>query len=176
MTHALRYSKIIIALTLCLALFSCHRSTTSGSISPALYPVGNTVDRYDFDITFGKTSQAGVLATRLYNDEIRIICTSYFGLSLFDVTLTPDDYRLNSCIEPLQKEQVWELLSNDFRCLFLPTSNTQTSYDKQENIIRKTGKGITAGKITYSPTAKTTVINHSLLRLKLTLSPTQKEE
>lgn len=174
MTRAWRYIKIPLVITaIYLSAAACTPKLVDRNTPlPALYSVSGQSARYDFDITFGKTGQGGILVTKKYDDKVRIVCTSYFGMSIFDLSLTPDSYTLNSCIEPLQKKNIWEMLSKDLRLIFMPVPAGKYSTDKEGNQILKSGKGIAYGKISYSPDSQTTIIRHPWLKLQLTLKPT----
>lgn len=181
MTRAWQYIKVIwqyikvigVAVAICLLSAACSRAIVNGDgLAPALYQATEQVSRYDVSISFGKTDQGGMLVAKKYGNDIRIVCTSYFGMSLFDLSLSPDGYTLNNCIEPLRKEAIWKILSQDFRLLFMPVPSTKSTIDKAGNRILKSGKGLTRGKISYSPASQTAIVSHPWLRLKLVINPT----
>lgn len=64
------------------------------------------------------------------DNEIRIVASTYFGLSLFDFSLRNDQFTVNSCIEPMKKEKVLKLLEMDFRRLFLSEKGTRVKATK----------------------------------------------
>lgn len=64
------------------------------------------------------------------DNEIRIVASTYFGLSLFDFSLRNDQFTVNSCIEPMKKEKVLKLLEMDFRRLFLSGKDTRVKATK----------------------------------------------
>ncbi len=174
MTHAWQYIKAIgVAVTICLLSAACSRAIVNGSeLVPAIYQTTEQVSRYDASISFGKTGQGGILVAKKYGNDIRIVCTSYFGMSLFDLSLSSNGYTLNNCIEPLRKEAIWKILSQDFRLLFMPVPSAKTTIDKAGNRILKSGNGLTRGKISYSTASQTAIVSHPWLRLKLSITPT----
>ena len=55
-----------------------------------------------------------LIVRRMPDNEIRIVASTYFGLSLFDFSLRNDQFTVNSCIEPMKKEKVLKLLVCQF--------------------------------------------------------------
>lgn len=52
---------------------------------------------YDFVLKAGRNELSGLMvARREGKDRVRVIGTTYFGLTLFDMTLTKDSYTMNS--------------------------------------------------------------------------------
>lgn len=172
MTRALRYSATAILLLIVCMLCSCSRKVADGSVVPALYPTQSTTSRYDFAIEMGKNAQGGIMVARANDDSsVRLVATTYFGLSLFDLTISPEGYKLNNCIDFLDKEQIWKLLSDDFSQLFLPHYEKNIAKDKEGNLVIKCSRGITSGKITYNPQTASTTIKHKWIGMKLTFAP-----
>ena len=50
-----------------------------------------------------------LIVRRMPDNEIRIVASTYFGLSLFDFSLRNDQFTVNSCIEPMNKEKELKL-------------------------------------------------------------------
>lgn len=102
---------------------SCSRQLSgAGSSVPAVIELAEeeTSQRYNIQLDFMKHHLSGMLIVRrMPADEIRIIASTYFGLSLFDFSLHGDRFTVNSCIAPMQKEKVLKLLETDFKHLFL---------------------------------------------------------
>ncbi|MBR6749377.1 MAG: hypothetical protein IKM10_02635 [Bacteroidaceae bacterium] len=176
MTHASLYSWAALLLIVVSTLCSCNRTVVGGTLAPEIYATDSITGRYDFGIEMGKTAQGGIMMARSTDNGVRLVATSYFGLSLFDLTLSPEGYKLNNCIDFLDKPQIWQLLYNDFSLLFLPQYEGKISKDKQGNIVMKGGKGIASGKITYNPQSQETKIKHKWIGMKITLKPIETKQ
>lgn len=75
-------------------------------------------------LDFMKHHFSGLLIVRkLPDNEIRILASTYFGLSLFDFSLRENEFHVNSCIEPMKKKKMLLLLETDFKNLFLSGKN-----------------------------------------------------
>jgi len=105
---------------------------------------------------FMKHHASGMLIVRrMPDDEIRIVASTCFGLSLFDFSLRGDRFTVNSCIEPLKREKALKLLEMDFKRLFM------------------SGKGIRA-KRNKDGTAQR-IIKHPWIRLTIRLDELNKD-
>lgn len=52
---------------------------------------------YDFVLKAGRRELSGLMVARKESvDTVRVIGTTYFGMTLFDMTLTKDSYTMNS--------------------------------------------------------------------------------
>lgn len=60
-----------------------------------------------------------LIVRQMPDNEIRILGSTYFGLSLFDFSLHCDTFIVNSCIEPMRKKKMLKILETDFKNLFL---------------------------------------------------------
>jgi len=86
--------------------------------------------KIQYQLDFMKHHMSGMLIVRRMPDnEIRIVASTYFGLSLFDFSLRNDQFTVNSCIEPMKKEKVLKLLEMDFRRLFLSGKDIRVKND-----------------------------------------------
>lgn len=55
---------------------------------------------YDFVLKAGRRELSGLMVARRESvDTVRVIGTTYFGMTLFDMTLTKDSYTMNSAAE-----------------------------------------------------------------------------
>lgn len=80
--------------------------------------------KYNMQLDFMKHHFSGLLIVRkLPENEIRILASTYFGLSLFDLSLRGDEFHVNSCIEPMKKKKILKLLETDFKNLFSNGTN-----------------------------------------------------
>ena len=114
------------------------------------------------------------------DNEIRIVASTYFGLSLFDFSLHDDQFNVNSCIEPMKKEKVLKLLEMDFRRLFLNGKDVRVKATKDNATQKRTsGKGF--GKSVVYITGDTPgepaqiKIKHPWIRLTIRLDKLSKE-
>lgn len=80
--------------------------------------------KYNMQLDFMKHHFSGLLIVRkLPDNEIRILASTYFGLSLFDFSLRENEFHVNSCIEPMKRKKMLLLLETDFKNLFLSGKN-----------------------------------------------------
>ena len=100
---------------------------------------GEGSQKYNIQLDFMKHHMSGMLIVRRMPDnEIRIVASTYFGLSLFDFSLRNDQFTVNSCIEPMKKEKVLKLLEMDFRRLFLSGKDTRVKATKDSATEKRT--------------------------------------
>lgn len=75
-----------------------------------------TADKqYDFTIKAGKNEISGIMVARQEGEATRVIGTTYFGMSLFDMTLTEDSYKMNSCAKFLDNRKIAAFLAMKIR-------------------------------------------------------------
>ena len=54
----------------------------------------------DFTFKAGRHELSGLMMIRNVGpDAVRVVATTYFGMSLFDMTVTKDSYTMNSCTD-----------------------------------------------------------------------------
>lgn len=126
-------------------------------------------------LDFMKHHFSGMLIVRqLPNEEIRLLASTYFGLSLFDFSLQKGVFKVNSCIEPMQKEKVLKLLEADFKQLFLPTTHCRIKTQSPLLEKRISGKGFGKSVFTLSEYAagvpERAQIRHPWIRLTIRLN------
>ena len=57
---------------------------------------------YDFVLKAGRRELSGIMVARpVAPGSVRVVGTTYFGMTLFDMTLTSDSYTMNYVTEPL---------------------------------------------------------------------------
>jgi len=85
-----------------------------------LHPfVVDTTLMYNMQIQYKKTDISGILLIKpVENQSIRMLFTSVAGLTVFDFELSETGYKVNRCLEVLQKKKVLNLFRKDFRALF----------------------------------------------------------
>ena len=142
---------------------------------------GKDSQKYNIQLDFMKHHMSGMLIVRRMTDnEIRIIASTYFGLSLFDFSLREDTFCVNSCIEPMQKEKVLKLLEMDFRHLFLKEKEVRVKTNRDHTTEKRiSGRGF--GKSVIHITGNTSgdpsqiKINHPWIRLTIRLDKLSNE-
>ena len=98
--------------------------------------------KYNMQLDFMKHHFSGLLIVRkLPDNEIRILASTYFGLSLFDFSLRENEFHVNSCIEPMKKKKMLLLLETDFKNLFLSGKNIRIKKKSSTFEKRVTGRG-----------------------------------
>ncbi|MGM9738132.1 MAG: hypothetical protein ACI3ZT_06950 [Candidatus Cryptobacteroides sp.] len=85
-------------------------------------------DRSDFVFKAGRRELSGFIVSRpetllladgSAEEGIRVIGSTYFGMMLFDITVTPDTYKMNSCADFLDRKVVAAFLASRLREKFL---------------------------------------------------------
>lgn len=156
------------------------RETQSLDATPIIHLDSVISEKFDLNLSIGKHSFSGMLIMRkIKNQEIRILGTTYFGLSLFDFSITHDGtFQVNKCIQPLQHKKLLKLLENDFKLLLSPSQNRKLLVDTALFKKYKQGRGF--GK-TYTcifgkgPNTNSKIeLRHPLIKLYLTLHPQMK--
>lgn len=140
MKQYLQFTSILLIIILNL---SCSHKISEGAISlPPIVEVDSLSQKYNIQIDFMKHHFSGLLIVRKMDDhEIRILSSSYFGMSLFDFSFLNDKFIINSCLEPLRKKKILNLLEMDFKNVFL---TGKSSKRKEKSAIfekRTSGKG-----------------------------------
>ena len=123
MRRSLRFVSLMVLLFLWIQIQTSCSPRMSGEGSTVLPAIeltqGESSQKYNIQLDFMKHHMSGMLIVRRMPDnEIRIVASTYFGLSLFDFSLRNDRFTVNSCIEPMKKEKVLKLLEMDFRRLW----------------------------------------------------------
>lgn len=159
-------SKMAVVLTSVCCLTACassqkHRTSAVAPDKeivaplPPILTAGSHSQKYNLQLDFMKYHFSGLLIVRrLPDDEIRMLASTYFGLSLFDFSLKGDAFFVNSCVEPMRKENILGLLETDFKNLFLSNMTLRKrkrnqSADQSEAVEKRvTGCGF--GKSIYT--------------------------
>lgn len=141
MKISLRYASLSVLLFLLMQFqTSCSpRISGEGSLVPPAIELSakEGSQKYNIQLDFMKHHFSGMLIVRRMPDnEIRILASTYFGLSLFDFSLCGEQFKVNSCVAPMQKENVLKLLEMDFKQLFLKGKGVRARTTKD----RSTGK------------------------------------
>lgn len=185
MRRGLRFvSPIVLFLLLIQFSTSCSpRINGEGSTVPPAIELtkGEGSQKYNIQLDFMKHHMSGMLIVRRMPDnEIRIVASTYFGLSLFDFSLRGDKFNVNSCIEPMKKEKVLKLLEMDFKRLFLSEKGICAKATKNELTEKRvSGKGFgksvlyITGNIPGDPAQ--IKMKHPWIRLTIRLDKLSKE-
>lgn len=141
MKISFRYASLSVLLFLLMQFqTSCSpRISGEGSLVPPAIELSakEGSQKYNIQLDFMKHHFSGMLIVRRMPDnEIRILASTYFGLSLFDFSLCGEQFKVNSCVAPMQKENVLKLLEMDFKQLFLKGKGVRVRTTKD----RSTGK------------------------------------
>lgn len=174
------FANLLLTLLICT---SCASSRTVNA-EASLYPIINAQEqsqKYNMQLDFMKHHLSGMLIVRrLPDDEIRILASTYFGLSLFDFSLQGDEFRVNSCMEPMKKKKILQLLEADFKNLFLNQKNVRIKKKSNTSEERITGRGF--GKSVFhlsefvAERPEQIRIRHPWLRLSIQLDKLKENE
>lgn len=159
-------------------LTSCASSkTVEGDAATHATPIIRAEEysqKYNMQLDFMKHHFSGLLIVRkLPDNEIRILASTYFGLSLFDFSLREGEFHVNSCIEPMKKKKMLQLLETDFRNLFLSEKNIRIKKKNSTFEKRVTGTGLSKSVFYLSQFVsgypEQVQIKHPWLRLSIQL-------
>ncbi|WP_321436272.1 hypothetical protein [uncultured Bacteroides sp.] len=138
MIKSFRYASLAL---IAFVIISCSQKIGLDAVSlPPIVNVDTIAQKYNIQMDFMKHHLSGILIVRRMTDkEIRIVCSTYFGPSLFDLSLQGDSLKVNSCMEPMRKKNVLHLLEADFNAIFL--SQKTFKIKKKEDNFEKRTKG-----------------------------------
>jgi len=89
------------------------------------FPSPDSTQLFNMQIDFRKNHWSGLLLIKSVElDNYRLVFTTHFGMSLFDFEFDKGLFRINYCMEALNKKRVIQLLENDFRILLFLNLNT----------------------------------------------------
>jgi hypothetical protein len=97
------------------------------------FPSTDTTQLFNMQVDFRKNHLSGLLLIKSTQPDIyRLVFTTHFGMSLFDLEFNNDTFRINYCMDALNKKRVIRLLENDFRILLFlnlqPNQNFSNIY------------------------------------------------
>ena len=112
-------------------------SVNKGDFYP-FFPSVDTTHLFNMQIDFRKNHFSGFLLIKSVQPEVyRIAFTTHFGMSVFDFEFDNGEFRINHCLEALNKKNVIQLLENDFRILLFlnlePDKNFSYIYKNKNN-------------------------------------------
>lgn len=180
----MKASFLFVNLILTLFIYSACASSkvveAERGVSPIIRAEAQS-QKYNMQFDFMKHHFSGMLIVRrLPKDEIRIVGTTYFGLSLFDFSLRDDTFSVNSCMEPLRKKKTLQLLEADFRSLLLPPKHVRIRQKDNREEERASGKGFGKSKFHLSEFVdehpERIRVRHPWLRLSIQLDRLKENE
>lgn len=84
-----------------------------------MLPLSDRMQKYNMTIDFMRKHFSGLLVVKqTHPGTCRILFSTHFGLSLFDLEIGRDSLQVHHCIEPLNKKKILNLLGRDFTVLF----------------------------------------------------------
>lgn len=121
----------LLSVSLCFLLLacSCAPSLTKGCRKgepvwlakeeiPPMLPLSDRMQKYTMTIDFMRKHFSGLLVVKqTQSGTCRILFSTHFGLSLFDLEIGRDSLQVHHCIEPLNKKKILNLLGRDFTVL-----------------------------------------------------------
>ena len=143
----------------------------SGWAQPIIAP-GKTA-RHNLQVDARGNHLSGMMIARPTAAGPRVLATSYFGLTIFDFTLAPDSLKVNSCVEPMRRPKVLQLLERDLRVLLVDRNRAKLKKQTPGKELRKSGTGF--GKSVYTiiynaeGNVEQVLIKHPWIRLRMTV-------
>ena len=142
-----------------------------GWAQPIITP-GKTA-RHNLQIDTRGNHLSGMMLARPTADGPRVLASSYFGLTIFDFTLTVDSLKVNSCIEPMRRPKVLQLLERDLRVLLIDRNLAKLKKLTAETECRKLGSGFGKSVFVISYNAdggiSQVLVKHPWVRLQMTI-------
>lgn len=171
MTRSFRYVSFLL---IAFVWMSCSSKIGQSIAMPPIVKTDTLVQKYNIQLDFMKRHLSGILIVKkMGNDEIRLLSSTYFGPSLFDVSLQGDSMKVNSCIEPMRKKKILRLLEADFKSIFLSQSNYTVKTKESTYEKRSRGCGFSKSVIELSKfTAdqpECIIVRHPWIRIKIQL-------
>ena len=164
---------VSLLLLICIGASSCSTHIhNQASALPEVVMTDSVSQKFNLQLDFMKNHFSGLLiARRMADDEVRLLFSSYFGLSIFDFSLRNDSLHVNSCIEPMRKKNLLRILEHDLKQVFLP--GRQVRIKEKNSIFEKriSGKGMGKAIISLSEFSdnqpQKIQIKHPWIRLKI---------
>ena len=164
-----------VSICLLASAFSCSPRISSGSAeAPGIICTDSVSRKFNLQLDFGKNHFSGMLiARKMPGNEVRLLFTTYFGLSVFDLSLREGSLHVNSCVEPMRKKKMLSLLEKDLSALFLPGGNVRVKERRPGFEKRVSGGGISKAVITVTQLpgegGRQVRLKHPWIRLKMQL-------
>jgi len=124
--------------------------------------------KFNMQFDVKKNHLSGMLISRKMPDgNVRLVATSYFGMSIFDFTLA-DTMVVNQCIDPLKRRSVLKLIERDFKPVFVDKSVLKRR--KKHTNFEAYKRGHFLGKAKFDVLKDELSIRHSLLRMSIKIN------
>jgi len=107
---------------------------------------------FELQMNYKSDEFSGLLLMKKYGTEhYRIVLTSHFGLTVFDMEINKRDYTVHYCIQPLNNKRALYLLRNDFSMLIKPDffPNIRYKLDSDMRLIALERKGSITKTVMY---------------------------
>jgi len=99
---------------------------------------------FNISIQFFKSEQSGQLLVKQTNDTTtRVVFMTAVGFKIFDFAITPHDFTIHTCIDPLRKKNILRIMEKDFRLMFC----TNLVYEPSKIYSSKSDTGIVVYKL-----------------------------
>lgn len=97
---------------------------------------------YKANISVYGNELTGILIAKKINEEAhRVVFTTEFGNKLIDFEVSPNDFRINSIVEELDRKILVRTLERDFRLLLNSHWTVTQAFEKDGNTIYKIPQG-----------------------------------
>ena len=145
----------LISLIICILLSACSatgglKNTGKHVVHRAeLFPLFDRLGEkkeawFNISIQFFKNEQSGQLLVKQTNDTTtRVLFMTVVGSKIFDFAITPHDFQVLSCIDPLRKKKILRMMEKDFRLMFC----TNVIYESSKAFISKSDTAIGVYKL-----------------------------
>lgn len=154
-------------LSLCIMLLSAAKMCLA---QPIAEPGKST--RLNLQIDTRGNHFSGMLIARPTDGGPRVLATSYFGPTIFDFTLA-DTLKVNSCVEPMHRSKVLQLLERDLRVIFadrnLAKLKNRTVTEEKRTLGSGLGKSVFVVKTDGNGNITQILVKHPWIRLRMTL-------
>ena len=129
--------------------------------------------RHNLQIDTRGNHLSGMMLARPTAGGPRVLASSYFGLTIFDFTLTPDSLKVNSCIEPMRRPKVLQLLERDLRVVLIDRNLAKLKKLTPATECRKLGSGFGKSVFVINYNADRSIsqvlVKHPWVRLQMTI-------
>lgn len=172
MKQSFRFVSLLLIIFI---MSACYPKIGKEMVSlPPIVNADTIVKKYNIQMDFMKRHLSGVLIVkRMGEHEVRLFASTYFGPSLFDLSICSDSLIVHNCIEPMRKKSVLRLLESDFKSIFFSQSTFKVK-EKHGGFERRTrGCGFSKSIIELSTFVdgqpESIRIRHPWMRIKIQL-------